>query len=139
VVATRAASPSHPTSASATCARSSGGFDKEEPGPDAGRAAGGVHPCRPRRAAAEHGDAHRDALPRGRPGRPGAAGRRLPADEDAPTEERLRALERPADLARYLDRPDVVELATRCCAGARAWVAAGDEGERRYRLRTVQS
>ncbi len=44
------------------------------------------------------------------------------------------------DLARYLDRPDILADADRRIEeAARAWVTAGDEGERRYRLRTVQS
>ncbi|MCC5946977.1 MAG: hypothetical protein JJT89_00860 [Nitriliruptoraceae bacterium] len=60
------------------------------------------------------------------------------ADEDL--ESRLDALADLVDLARYIEQP---ELGTRAQehleATARAWVASGDEGERRYRLRTVQS
>lgn len=55
-------------------------------------------------------------------------------------EERLTALSDLHDLARYLERPDITEVATeRLQETAEAWVLAGAEGERRYRLRTVQS
>jgi hypothetical protein len=55
-------------------------------------------------------------------------------------EAQLRALDDLRDLARYIDRPDLVEHADReLQARSKAWVAAGDEAERRYRLRTVQS
>jgi hypothetical protein len=55
-------------------------------------------------------------------------------------EERLASLSDLHDLARYLERPDVTEIATtRLRETAEAWVLAGTEGERRYRLRTVQS
>jgi hypothetical protein len=60
------------------------------------------------------------------------------AEEDP--EPQLRALDDLRDLARYLDRPDLVEYADReLQVRAKAWVADGDEAERRYRLRTVQS
>ncbi|MEX1177536.1 MAG: hypothetical protein WEB09_03655 [Nitriliruptor sp.] len=55
-------------------------------------------------------------------------------------EERLRSYTDLVDLARYIDRPDVAELAERSLHGeARAWVAGGDEQERRHRLRTLAS
>jgi len=55
-------------------------------------------------------------------------------------EERLTSLSDLHDLARYLERPDITEVAMhRLEDAAQAWVLAGSEGERRYRLRTVQS
>ncbi len=76
----------------------------------------------------------------------------LEDDPDAPTllvdayrstpegEEQLAAMTDLRDLARYLDRQDIVSIADEGIVEvARAWVAAGEEGERRYRLRTVQS
>lgn len=55
-------------------------------------------------------------------------------------EPRLLELADLRDLARYLDRPDLTEIADRDLeAAARAWVLPAEEGERRYRLRTVQS
>lgn len=60
--------------------------------------------------------------------------------EGVEDEERLTALSDLHDLARYLERADVVEVAAaRLQETAEAWVLAGTEGERRYRLRTVQS
>ncbi len=57
-----------------------------------------------------------------------------------PAEDQLRALTDLGDLARYLDRRDVGEVADQQLRDqAHAWVAAANEGERRYRLRTVQS
>lgn len=59
-------------------------------------------------------------------------------EEDAET--RLDALADLRELGRYIERPDVAELAQgRLLEQAHAWVEAGEEGERRYRLRTVQS
>ena len=59
-------------------------------------------------------------------------------DED--DETRLDALGDLRDLGRYLHRPDLVAIADEALRStAEAWVAAGDPGERRYRLRTVQS
>ncbi|HSK22804.1 MAG TPA: hypothetical protein VK906_06495 [Egicoccus sp.] len=59
-------------------------------------------------------------------------------DEDP--EERLRTLGDLRDLARYVDRPDLVEFADRQLkVEATEWVRAGEEHERRHRLRTVQS
>ncbi|MFA9432298.1 hypothetical protein [Egicoccus sp. AB-alg2] len=76
----------------------------------------------------------------------------LAEDPDAPTmlidayatdtdpEERLRTLGDLRDLARYVERPDVVEFADRQLrAEAMEWVRAGEEHERRHRLRTVQN
>jgi hypothetical protein len=55
-------------------------------------------------------------------------------------EERLRSYSDLKDLARYVDRPDVVTLAEELLAtDARAWVAAGDDQEQRHRLRTLTS
>jgi hypothetical protein len=52
----------------------------------------------------------------------------------------LATLDALRDLARYIDRPDLGELATsRLGSVARSWVADADAGERRYRLRTVQA
>jgi hypothetical protein len=62
---------------------------------------------------------------------------RLDGDD---TEEQLRSYGDLADLARYIDRPDIVELAqAEQAEQARAWVAAGDDQERRHRLRTLAS
>ena len=59
-------------------------------------------------------------------------------DEDP--EERLRTLGDLRDLARYVDRPDLVAFADRQLKSeAFEWVRAGEEHERRHRLRTVQS
>jgi hypothetical protein len=55
-------------------------------------------------------------------------------------EDRLPALVDLRDLARYVDRPDVVSIADEHLRRESSeWVADGDEGERRYRLRTVQT
>jgi hypothetical protein len=60
--------------------------------------------------------------------------------DDADDEERLTSLSDLHDLARYLERPDITEVAmARLQETAQAWVLAGPESERRYRLRTVQS
>ena len=62
------------------------------------------------------------------------------AEADESLEERLYALGDLRDLARYIDRTDIATTAAALqheCA--RSWVAAGDDSERRYRLRTVQS
>jgi hypothetical protein len=62
------------------------------------------------------------------------------ADENEDTEAQLRALDDLRDLARYIDRPDITGYADRELRDrSRAWVEAGDEAERRHRLRTVQS
>ncbi len=59
---------------------------------------------------------------------------------DADPEDRLRSYSDLQDLARYVERPDVTERATTMLADeARAWVAAGDDQERRHRLRTLSS
>jgi hypothetical protein len=61
-------------------------------------------------------------------------------DADAPLEEQLHTYGDLRDLARYLDRQDIVATAdARQRSVARDWVADADDGERRYRLRTVQS
>jgi hypothetical protein len=61
-------------------------------------------------------------------------------DPSAPLEEQLHTWGDLRDLGRYLDRPDVVaSVEERQRTVARAWVAEAAEGERRYRLRTVQS
>jgi len=62
------------------------------------------------------------------------------AEADETLEERLYALGDLRDLARYIDRADLVTLAAELQHGcARQWVEDGDDSERRYRLRTVQS
>lgn len=59
---------------------------------------------------------------------------------ESPGEGRLQELADLRDLARYIDRDDLGEIADRDLeAAAREWVIAADDGERRYRLRTVQS
>ncbi len=77
----------------------------------------------------------------------------LEDDPDAPTlliaaydqdeqdmEVRLRSWTDLADLARYIDRPDIVELANdRLQADAEAWVRAAPETEQRTILRTLAS
>ena len=55
-------------------------------------------------------------------------------------EERLHALDDLRDLARYVGRHDISAIAEQHLRQvAQAWVAAGEEPERRYRLRRVQS
>jgi hypothetical protein len=55
-------------------------------------------------------------------------------------EAQLETFDALRDLARYVDRADLAERAAeRLEAVARTWVADADPGERRYRLRTVQS
>ena len=62
------------------------------------------------------------------------------AAEVGDEEARLAALSDLDDLGRYIGRTDVADTAaTLLKEGAATWVAAGSEGERRYRLRTVQS
>ena len=61
-------------------------------------------------------------------------------DQDHDAETHLDALGDLRDLGRYIDRRDVVSAADAMLrSAAEAWVAAGEPGERRYRLRTVQS
>lgn len=61
-------------------------------------------------------------------------------DDTLDPEAQLAAFDALRDLARYVARPDVGELASaQLETVARAWVADADPGERRYRLRTVQS
>jgi hypothetical protein len=60
-------------------------------------------------------------------------------DRDAP-EDHLRAISDLKDLARYIGREDIREVAEeRMLTTARAWVAEADDVERRYRLRTLTS
>lgn len=118
------------------------GFDKEEPGPD--RAA---------RLAAFARAAH---VERQLNMAMHTAALCLEEDPDAPelligaytidgegqsaTEDRLRALVDLSDLARYIDRDDIGERATtQLHDEARSWVRAGDDAERRRRLRTLSS
>ncbi len=81
-----------------------------------------------------------------------AADQSLEDDPDAPRllveayhstasgEAQLEELADLRDLARYLDRVDMRERAEEeFTQAAREWVQQGDDGERRYRLRTVQS
>lgn len=61
-------------------------------------------------------------------------------DDVADPEELLRSLVDLRDLARYVDRPDVVEHCdVRIREEARAWVRGADEIEQRHRLRTLAS
>lgn len=61
-------------------------------------------------------------------------------DPDEPPEDRLRSMSDLEDLARYVGRPDVGEVASqRLADGARAWVAEATDVERRHRLRTLTS
>jgi hypothetical protein len=62
------------------------------------------------------------------------------SDDALDPEAQLVSFDALRDLARYIDRPDVGDHATaRLETVARSWVAEADPGERRYRLRTVQS
>lgn len=115
------------------------GFDKEEPGPD--RAA---------RLAAFTRAAHLDRqlnmamhtaeLCLGDDPEPPALLVAAYAADVGDEEARLAALSDLNDLGRYLGREDIATTADGLLReGAQAWVEAGSEGERRYRLRTVQS
>jgi hypothetical protein len=115
------------------------GFDKEQPGPDrAARLAAFV------RAAHEERQLNM-AMPAAQlclDDDPDAPALLIDAyrDGDADPEDRLRALSDLQDLARYVDRPDVAATAeAELHAAARAWVADGDDQERRHRLRTLTS
>jgi hypothetical protein len=114
-------------------------FEKEEPGPDrAARLAGFVRGAHDQRqlnmamhAAALCLDEDPDAP---------ALLVEAYVDADAPLEEQLHTYGDLRDLARYLDRQDIVATAdARQRSVARDWVADADDGERRYRLRTVKS
>lgn len=60
--------------------------------------------------------------------------------DDAPTADGLEALSDLVDLARYIDRGDVVDtVEATLVSRARAWLLAAEPSERRYRLRTIQS
>lgn len=113
-------------------------LEKQEPGPD--RAPGLADLAR-----AAHDDRQLNMAMQAAhlclaedPNAPGLLVDAYRVDDDG--EERLQALADLRDLARYIDRPDVVQIADQDLeAAARAWVAAADEGEQRYRLRSVQS
>lgn len=61
-------------------------------------------------------------------------------DADEPPEERLRSLQDLTDLARYVGREDIRELAdARLQETARSWLAGANEAEQRHRLRTLSS
>lgn len=115
------------------------GFDKEEPGPErAARLAAfarAAHDERQLNMAMHAAQLCLDEDPDA-PELLVAAYRTGPTD----TEERLRSYADLKDLARYVDRPDVVTLAEEMITDeARAWVADGDEQEQRHRLRTLTS
>lgn len=60
--------------------------------------------------------------------------------EDTDPDEALRGWSDLADLARYVDRPDVKEVADqRIRETATAWLQGADEAERRHRTRTLAS
>jgi hypothetical protein len=115
------------------------GFDKEEPGPERAARLAAF-------ARAAHDERQLNMAMH-------AAQLCLDEDPDAPellvaayrtgqtdVEERLRSYADLKDLARYVDRPDVVTLAEEMITEeARAWVADGDEQEQRHRLRTLTS
>lgn len=113
-------------------------LEKQEPGPDRAEGLAAF-------ARAAHADRQLNLSMH-------AASLCLDEDPDAPEllvsayrvegdgEERLQSLADLRDLARYIDRPDIVEIADgHLEADARRWVTEGAEGERRYRLRSVQS
>lgn len=61
-------------------------------------------------------------------------------DEDDDPEVLLRNRQSLADLARYIDRPDIREQATADVREiAEEWVRTGEEGEQRHRLRRLAS
>jgi hypothetical protein len=114
------------------------GFDREDPGPERASRLADF-------ARAAHGDRQLNMSMH-------AATLCLAEDPDAPEllvaaygtddepEDRLSALNDLRELARYIERPDVVTIADALLLEtARAWVVAAEDGERRYRLRTVQS
>jgi hypothetical protein len=120
-----------------------GGFDKEEPGPDrAARLAVFARAAHDERQLNMAMHAARLCL-EDDPDAPALLVDAYRVDAEDTTvddEERLRSYVDLADLARYVDRPDVVDLAEGMLReGARAWVAAGDDQERRHRLRTLAS
>ena len=62
------------------------------------------------------------------------------ADEDDDPEDRLRGYQELKDLARYVDRSDMADIAqSHIDEEAPAWVADADEAEQRHRLRTLAS
>jgi hypothetical protein len=115
------------------------GFEREEPGPDrAARLAGftrTAHDARQLNMAMQSAALCLEDDP----GAP-ALLLEVYAEADETLEERLYALADLRDLARYIDRADIATTAADLQhACAKAWVEAGDDSERRYRLRTVQS
>jgi hypothetical protein len=117
-----------------------GGFEKEEPGPDrAARLAAftrAAHQERQLNLAMQSAAMCLDDDPQA----PALLIDAYTLDDEEDVEVQLRALDDLRDLARYLDRPDLGEHATaELEARSRAWVEAGDDAERRHRLRTVQS
>jgi hypothetical protein len=114
-------------------------FEKEEPGPDrAARLAGFVRAAHDERQL--NMAMHAAALCLDEDPQAPALLVEAYVDPDAPLEEQMHTFGDLRDLARYLDRPDIATTADeRQRTVARDWVADGDDGERRYRLRTVQS
>jgi hypothetical protein len=115
------------------------GFDREEPGPErAERLAGFTRAANDARQLNMAMQAATMCL-EDDPDAP-AMLVRVYAEADEDLETRLGALSDLVDLARYIERDDVRDAAReRLEDTARTWVKAGDDGERRYRLRTVQS
>jgi hypothetical protein len=61
-------------------------------------------------------------------------------NEDEPVDERLRSLRDLRDLAGYVERPDLAELAeSRLLETARSWLTDATVVERRHHLRTLGS
>jgi hypothetical protein len=120
-----------------------GGFDKEEPGPErAARLAAFARAAHDERQLnmAMHAAQLCLADDPDAPALLVDAYRADPEDATVDDEERLRSYVDLADLARYIDRSDIVDLAKQELRDeARTWVAAGDDQERRHRLRTLAS
>lgn len=120
-----------------------GGFDKEDPGPErAARLAAFARAAHDERQLnmAMHAAQLCLADDPDEPALLVDAYRADPEDATVDDEERLRSYVDLADLARYIDRSDIVDLAKQELRDeARAWVAAGDDQERRHRLRTLAS
>jgi hypothetical protein len=119
------------------------GFDKEPPGPDrAARLAGFARAAHDERQLNMAMHAAQLCLEED-PDAPAllvAAYRDGSEDAATDVEELLRRHVDLGDLARYVDRPDVAGIARQQLHDdALAWVAAGDEQERRHRLRTLAS
>ncbi len=61
-------------------------------------------------------------------------------DQEDDPESRLRGYQELKDLARYVDRDDIAQIAqARIDEEAPAWIAGADEAEQRHRLRTLAS